>query len=63
LHSLTTEPRLLLAYALILLIGAGLVLVWRRVTRESRGDRRAYQKSERSRRKRRDARVREERGA
>ena len=57
------EPRLLLAYALIVVLAACLVGVWFWYSRGWRGDRRAYRRSEASRIKRRDERIRDERVA
>jgi hypothetical protein len=54
------EPRQLLAYALILLIALVCTAAWLRLTRGWRSDRRAHRRGERSRRRRRDERIREE---
>ena len=51
------EPRLVLAYALILLIVGGLLAVFLRATREARAIRRSYRRAERERRRLRAERL------
>ena len=51
------EPRLLFAYALILLIVGGLTVVLLRATREGRDIRRSYRRAERERRRLRAERL------
>lgn len=55
------EPRLLLAYAMIAALAAALVGVWFWYSRDWRSDRRASRRSETSRLRRRDERLRDER--
>jgi ABC-type Fe3+ transport system permease subunit len=57
------EPRLILAYALILLLALCLTAAWLWYSRHWRGHRRAYRRSEVERRRRRDERRREESAA
>jgi type II secretory pathway pseudopilin PulG len=51
------EPRLLLAYAIIALLVLGAVLGWRKLTTESRRDRRAERRGLQARRRRREERL------
>jgi hypothetical protein len=54
------EPRLLLAYAMIVVLAACFFGAWLWYSRDWRSDRRAHKRSDVSRQKRRDERLRDE---
>ncbi|WP_431849261.1 hypothetical protein [Allosphingosinicella sp.] len=57
------EPRLLLAYGLMAALALCCLGTWLWVSREWRKERRGYRRSEVSRQRRRDERLRDERAA